>query len=558
MPDLALWDWSKGWHPEKPLVQLQAGELLEATNVIYRETGVPEKRRGFQRVRDSYGVGRVDGLVRYRPALGDPYWVFAWQGGLYALYDNGTVKQITTGLMPGQDYFFEVWRDKLFIANGADGLLMWDGESLRDLTTTPPPPPPQPAGFPIAGTVAEADETSVTDYNHSWASEGVVPGDRVRILSGAGAGQERIVADVDGSTLHLVSGWDTVPEAGDEFEVFVLVKQGSSAPAGGKRVFQHNDRLWIAGTQLEPDRLFYSRLLDELNWNDPQTGIDHVIDISVGDNQPITGISRRDFLMIFKEYSIFYLYGYGPEDWQLERITDELGCIAPRSIASLDGTTIWLSHKGVYMDDGSTFHRIGGPVDGWIKDNLTPEQQRKAVAVLDGLNYILHFPDTPFGPICLVWNGRLENWTLWKLPLTFSVLARRNAYGDEFGWAAASDSQALVWLGDTGGTDDGQPIEMVLRSAQLDPAGPHREYLLRRAASKLEVADGDTATVQIYSDGTPVGKPRAVGDGITFLSMKPGQLAKMLSVAIKIVGTGIGSKVHGVTFDVRLRRVRWA
>ena len=66
---VSITDWSKGWHPEKPEAMLQPGELAEALNVIYRDSLVPEKRRGFQALRASFGTGRTDGLVRYNLPL---------------------------------------------------------------------------------------------------------------------------------------------------------------------------------------------------------------------------------------------------------------------------------------------------------------------------------------------------------------------------------------------------------------------------------------------------------------------------------------------------------
>ena len=549
---VSIRDWSKGWHPEKPEEMLELGELAEALNVIYRDSLVPEKRRGFTRVNaDPIGTGRVDGLVRYKGQ-----WVVAFAGKLYTVSDNGAVVQIASGLASGVDYRFAIWRDILFIVNGVDGLHMWDGAALTNLSTTDPPEPPQPSGFPIKAEVSAATSTTITDNTRDFSAAGVVPGDKVKITSGSGAGQERTITDVSGNTLTVDTAWTTTPAVGDDFEVWAEALQatGTKPVSGAKFIAHHTDRLWIASTQDRPDTVWYSRLLDYSSWNDPETGIDNLIDVSVGDNQRITGlVPARENLMIFKDHSIYILRGYLPEEWVLDRITDDLGCIAPKSIAKLDSTVVWLSHRGVYLDDGASFRRIGGPVDKWITEALTDAQREQAVGLIAGIHYILHFPDTPEGPVCLVWNGRLDNWVKWVLPagLAFSQLAR----GDDSAWAAASASQGLLWKGDTGGTDDGELIVARVRTGV--GGSPHEEYLIRRAAVRSERQMGDTVSLQIYSGGVPIGGSADMGDGTAFVSMPRGLLVRQFSVAVEIAGTGEGTRLLGVTLGMNLRRQRW-
>ena len=553
MPELALWNWSKGWHPEKPEALLEDGELAEAVNVMYRDSLYPEKRRGFTRlIATALGAGRIDGLTRYNDK-----WIAACGGKLYAITDAGAVTQIASGLASGVDYRFAVWRDLLFIVNGVDGLYMWDGTTLTNLSTTEPPAPPQPSGFPMKCTVSAATSTTITDNTRDFSAAGVVPGDRVKITSGAGAGQERTVSSVSGSTITVSSAWATVPAVGGTFEVWAEALQatGTKPVSGAAFIAQHADRLWIASTASQPDTVWYSRLLDYSSWNDPETGIDNLIDVSVGDNQKLTGIiPARDSLLIFKERSIYILRGYLPEEWVLDRITDDLGCIAPKSIAKLDSTVIWLSHRGVYMDDGASFRRIGGPVDRWIKDNLTLDQQAQAVGIIAGVHYLLHFPQSPFGPVVLVWNGRLDNWVQWTLPFSLSALAAKSGTDE---WVAGSTT-GLIYLGDSGGSDDGTAISARVQSRELNPTEMQTEYLVRRIASAIDVELDDEAKVEIISAGVPIGGTHAVEDGTYFVSVPRGTLVRRLAVAVRIDGKGVGSRIRGVTLDVRPRRVRWS
>src|SRR5690606_15871570 len=120
----------------------------------------------------------------------------------------------------------------------------------------------------------------------------------------------------------------------------------TEAHPGCQFVQHYADRLFIASSYDNPDTLFYSELFDYQKWEDPETEITNLINVSPGDDERITGIIRtQDHLTIFKTKGIFYLRGYDPEEWILQRVTDDLGCIAPRSIVQMDGRTIWLSNR---------------------------------------------------------------------------------------------------------------------------------------------------------------------------------------------------------------------
>lgn len=554
-----MYDLTKGWHPEKPPHLLEKGELATAENLTYRENLIPEKRRGFSQIRGSHGVGGIKGLHRFKPAGGATRWVFAWQGQLMELWDNNTITQAGTGFGTVFNYSFATWKDRLFMANGADGLMMWDGGSLTNLTSTPPPPQEQPPGFPVTGCVIETyDGTlhSVKDSKFDFVALGVQTGDILRFTSGAENGHEYTLTKVETSLLYVAEALGCA--AGDTFEIKTPLAELKGAPAGASYVCHFSDRLWLAATLLEPDKIFFSRLLDYQVWNDTETGIDNFIDVSVGDNQKITGIARtREHLTVFKERSLFYLMGYGPEDWKLERISDDLGCIAPGSLAQLDSMTIWLSDRGVYMDDGNNFMRIGEGVDTWI-NSLTYNQRVKAVAHIAGLHYYLHFPNTPDGPVILNWNGRFKVWTKWILDpsLSFSCFATKNIAGDTPDWLACSDSDCVFFQGDTGGSDNGNEI-----TARVQPGiisgGTQTQYVLQRFLADLDLDPLDRAQVSIFKDEDPSSFVINSNQAILGVRLPRAQLYSKLKIEISISGSGTSSRVKGFVLESQLRRKIW-
>src|SRR5690606_17622993 len=108
-------------------------------------------------------------------------------------------------------------------------------------------------------------------------------------------------------------------------------------------------------------------------------------------------------LFIAKTNSIYYLRGYDPVEWILDKITDNLGCIAPRSIVEMDGRTFFLSRRGVYLDDGSYFEVVSRQVQN-ILDEASLEVLQDAVGSHKGWKYRLDVPGHPRGPIRLEYD----------------------------------------------------------------------------------------------------------------------------------------------------------
>lgn len=453
----------KGLNLASPDWRLEEGELPELTNFVYGSDGLPHKRRGLVRVvQTSPGPTPVDGL--YRAAVGGkpPHTLVATGGELYAIYD-GTSKwtSVTSGLASGKPYRFETFMDKVYIVNGENGLLEWDGDSLTE-----------------------------------------VPG----------------------------------------------------PPTGSKFVRAFSDRLFVGSSLMGPDAVAYSDLFDPTVWKDMETEIDNLIDISPGDDQWITGIVRtRDQLTFFKSHSTYYLFGYDPYEWELIRVADGVGCIAPDSVVEIDARTIWLSDRGIYLDDGRNFQRIGARVQPFI-NKLTREQQEKAVATKAGWHYYLFFPDTPYGCVALIYNVRLDAWSYWELGVDIKSVAAMNLPLDEPGWLAGDANQALIYWGEQGGTDDGKGITAHLRLPTIGLDAPEVFFVVRRIAVDARVDENDEAILRWrVGDHPPVERP--VNPNTIYSGER--KTGKSVSISVEISGSGTESVVNGLAAQIIERRRLW-
>src|SRR5690606_23232499 len=85
---------------------------------------------------------------------------------------------------------------------------------------------------------------------------------------------------------------------------------------------------------------------------------DDVIDIREGGG-PITGlVPMGDHLLIFKQSSVWALFGYDSDSWQLVNVAREKGAIHRQAIARNEHSVFFYSHlEGVYVIQGSEYPR---------------------------------------------------------------------------------------------------------------------------------------------------------------------------------------------------------
>lgn len=112
----------------------------------------------------------------------------------------------------------------------------------------------------------------------------------------------------------------------------------------------HIGRLW-ANDKTNNDRLHYSPAFDHTKWNG--TGDSGAFDIGVGDGDPdgITAIfpTFKGDLFVAKRTKLYRLVGATPEDMQIIKVSDSIGCISHNSVVQIGQDDImWVSEKGIH------------------------------------------------------------------------------------------------------------------------------------------------------------------------------------------------------------------
>lgn len=149
----------------------------------------------------------------------------------------------------------------------------------------------------------------------------------------------------------------------------------------------HGSRIWMAGDG--SSRLYFSGItgtaVDTLNWDG-----DNFVDLEPEDGDAITALgSSGPNLLVFKARKTFVVYDLftGAN----RKLSDEIGCIAPRSVVETPAGTFFLSETdGVLATDGSKIRRVSDNViTSFTSAAASQPTLAQAAAVYSGSSYFL-------------------------------------------------------------------------------------------------------------------------------------------------------------------------
>lgn len=219
----------------------------------------------------------------------------------------------------------------------------------------------------------------------------------------------------------------------------------------------------ICGRQ---NRLYFSEPLEPECWP-----VINFLDIEPGDGDKlIAGASNFDALVLCKKNKTYILrFSENPlvEVIVPSRVSTDIGCIAPRSMAQVENGTVWLSDRGIAMFDGRGVVHI--PASDRFNEMLIDPDNANYVRrdaqgrVIDAVGvfypkreqYLLLLPTvkTQRGAnVMLVWDTSLDNITLFEFCQEFqSMVVALDGDGNQRVYLG--DTNGFVWIFDIGNTD---------------------------------------------------------------------------------------------------------
>lgn len=144
----------------------------------------------------------------------------------------------------------------------------------------------------------------------------------------------------------------------------------------------HNQRLWACGDPSFPDSIWYSALNDGDTLGAGASNGGQIIIRTFGSANVIGLASLGTSLMIFHDYGISRLTGYGQSDITAvpAGITRDIGCIAPFSIAVVDNLAYFVTERGLYVATEADVAPVSTPEQPDPLSIILPQMSRTNIA----------------------------------------------------------------------------------------------------------------------------------------------------------------------------------
>lgn len=322
--------------------------------------------------------------------------------------------------------------DKVFIFRRGETALEWDGDL---------------SGSPAFAEVAEGAYTQPVYLNTSsntvladgvatvteGGAHGLAVGDYIYVIDNGSTtlveNERYTVATVPSSLIFTVKA--QVPDATATTVVWSKqISQGKGfihMPAPGWATY-HQGRLWMP-YEFEPtvsgplarnrtDELIASDVLD----SDTYDALEHQFRVTAGIADHVEGLHAfaEDNLLVFNRNSIHIIAGVSGSlaDTQVRLVTDEIGCVARRTIVQIGNEVLFLSDNGVYAAEFGDLYNLRGagvPLSESIKatlDRINRAYAYLSLAAYYNNRYYLAFPidDSMVNNALLIYNFLNKGW----------------------------------------------------------------------------------------------------------------------------------------------------
>lgn len=324
-----------------------------------------------------------------------------------------------------------------------------------------------------------------------------------------------------------------------------------TAPAGMNFICSHDNRVYGA----VKNALHYSALRKANDWNTvDESG---QIWIEAGGGEDISClVAGTGHVVAFTKHSTHELYGTQPNNYRLQVISEEIGCVSHHSAVMVGAILFFLSHDGLYRYAGGATPKkdYSLPVQ-YIVDRVNKNAWDKVVAGTDGERYYVSLPiDGATKPnITLEYDPKYQTWNIW-----------------DFGYSptAYTDIKDLMYVGFEesrivkveGSTDNGAAIPFLLETKPFTYGSLAADNRLYRLWVVADIPTGATLNVYISNhkdanDWTLVKTITASNELKStqiFIPVSSSFHHKM--VRVKLEGTG-AVKIHELTRQERTFRL---
>jgi hypothetical protein len=544
-PELSIINPSKGINTFMADIDIDDLEASDLLNIEFSEKGNPGKRRGSTVVGNEVD-SRGRGLASFYRSNGDRFLLRASGTKLYRLV--GTTWTEITGVTFTnnlQTNFVQA-KDAVYIHNGTDDMAKFNGTTLNQPATGVKAKfgvyynsyhiisgnPSFPSRLYISninnaddftgqtGTATASTATSLTDSSKSWGVNDFAD-QIIRITEGTGVGQEKTITANTATTITVASTWSTNPDTTSKYKI----------------------------------------------------GSGNFIDIAKDDGDKITGLGKfQDFLIIFKERSIYQLFFDQSGVPTVLPVTSGVGCVSHRSIDNMENDLLFLSRVGsnvsirVLGNEPNFFNVIRTNELSTriqpILSAITASNLENCSAIYDDNKYMLAIP---YGGVD--YNNRIVVYD--RRYMAFSIWEGMNVnYFNQF--VDSQNASHLYFIGDNDGkmyemyqgfNDDGAAINAYWQSKNYNLGAfdvtkrwNDCTLLLRRITGTLQLTitlDGTDIVKNVTIGSSAVGST-GFGTGL-FGTRLLGEGAGVTSVAPSSSNVVKRTRINKPAINVKLR-----
>ncbi len=336
------------------------------------------------------------------------------------------------------------------------------------------------------------------------------------------------VVAVDGTAKKSSVDGVTWVATGGNFDV-------GNMPAG-KYIIEWRDKVYVAGTAANPDRLHFSSLPIDgaVSWTDDTAG--H-IDIEPEDGAGgITGLAKvPGYLLIFKERSLKRWNGQTtfPED------LISVGAQNQEAIVLARQTVFYWNERGVFETQGGYPRKVSRRIQD-IVDAVDPAYQVSGWSDKENVYFSIgdiEIEGSELSNCVIVYHLDSQSWALLSFPKDFRAWYGRVNNGETI---IVGDATGNVWTLFEGISDDGADINWMLQWQENEIGYRSRYKELSRFIVFTERVNNATFFVKSEtSDFEPKGKVNSNVEIIT-------EDARGRYFKFKLIGSGTSAEIIGL------------
>lgn len=188
------------------------------------------------------------------------------------------------------------------------------------------------------------------------------------------------------------AGTSVFVDSKQDWELGYPLTKDNGLPSKFRLLASHANRMFAVGGFGRFNRLSCSKLGQPDIW--PPAYELSLLDAGRGQN--ITYIKEiNGNLYVFFTNRITRLVGFTPEDYSLEVVDNNVGCVAPRTVIPWEDGVVFLARNGLYFFNGTSRPRLVGSVYRLFdRSNLSDKTFSTVCGAISGSYYYLSFLDS--------------------------------------------------------------------------------------------------------------------------------------------------------------------